>query len=43
MHGNTRIYRGVRETPKEAREDRERPGMKGEREVETEGKSEEGR
>lgn len=34
---------GVRETPKEAREDRGRPGMKGEREVETEGKSEEGR
>lgn len=34
---------GVRETPKEAREDRGRPEMKGEREVETEGKSEEGR
>lgn len=34
---------GVRETLKEAREDRGRPEMKGEREVGTEGKSEEGR
>lgn len=34
---------GVRETPKEVREDRGRLEMKGEREVGTEGKSEEGR
>lgn len=39
----TYISGGVRETPKEAREDRGRPEMKGEREVGTEGKSEEGR